>query len=111
MRKGYIAIAILGVALSAVSLFFLLRTNVPSEHMPFNEDVAAMELAFINYIAKHQKAYATKDEYHERKEIFKGTMRKVWLHNAKNGSSYKLGINKYADWTKKERQSLLGYKN
>jgi hypothetical protein len=77
MRKGYIAIAILGVALSAVSLFLLLRTNAPSEHMPLNEDVAAMELAFINYIAKHQKAYATKDEYHERKEIFKATMRKV----------------------------------
>jgi C1A family cysteine protease len=58
-----------------------------------------MELAFINYIASHQKGYASKEEFNQRKENFKATMKRVQKHNAKNGTSYKLGINKFADWT------------
>jgi xylem cysteine proteinase len=110
MRKGYIAIAFIGVALVAVSIFFLVGTNTPSEPMPLDENVAAMELAFVNYIGRYQKGYASKEEFIKRKEIFKGTMKKVQEHNAKEGSSYTLGINKFADWTKLERQSVLGYK-
>ncbi len=44
-------------------------------------------------------------------EVFKASMRKVQEHNSKEGSSYTLGINKYADWTQEERQSILGYKH
>ena len=70
-----------------------------------------MDLAFVNYIGRYQKGYATKEEFLQRMEVFKATMRKVQEHNAKEGSSYTLGINKYADWTQEERQSILGYKH
>lgn len=111
MRKRYITIGVVSVALVAVSIFFLLNTNTPSDPIPFDEHVADMELAFVNYIGRFQKGYATKEEFILRKEIFKATMRKVQEHNAKEDSSFTLGINKFADWTKLERKSILGYKH
>jgi cathepsin L len=111
MRKGYIALAVIGIAIAAFSIFFLLSTNAPSEPIAFDENAAAMELAFVNYIGRYQKGYATKEEFLQRKEIFKATMRKVQEHNAKEDSSYTLGINKYADRTKEDRQKMKGYKH
>ena len=110
MRKGFIALAVIGVALAAVSIFFLLSSNAPSEPIALDENEVAMELAFLNYIGRYQKGYATKEEFLKRKEIFMATMRKVQEHNAKEDSSYTLGINKYADWTKEDRQRMKGYK-
>ena len=46
----------------------------------------------------------------QRMEVFKASMRAVQERNTMEGSSYRLGINKFSDWTKEERDSLLGYK-
>jgi cathepsin L len=43
-------------------------------------------------------------------EVFMASLRKVQEHNAKESSSYKLGINKFSDWTQEERESILSYK-
>ena len=111
MRKGYIALAVISVAFAAVSIFYLLSANAPSDPIDLDENAVAMELAFINYIGRYQKGYATKEEFLQRKEIFKATMRKVQEHNAKEDSSYTLGINKFSDWTKEDRQRMKGYKH
>ena len=34
----------------------------------------------------------------------------IKAHNEKAGTSYRLAVNKYADWTTEERAQLRGYK-
>ena len=107
MRTGYyIPIAVVGVV--AISAVYFMGNNVTSG-TNFMFDASDMDLAFVNYIGKYQKQYATKEEYLERIEVFKTSLNKVREHNAKVGSSYKLGINKFSDWTENERKSILGF--
>ena len=75
MRKRLIAFAVFGVAFAAITILFLIITNAPSKPIDLDENAVAIE--FVNYIARYQKGYATKDEFHKRKEIYKATMRRV----------------------------------
>ena len=107
MRTGYyIPIAVVGVV--AISAVYFMGNNVASG-TNFMFDASDMDLAFVNYIGKYQKQYATKEEYLERMKVFKASLEKVREHNSKVGSSYKLGINKFSDLTDAERQILLGF--
>jgi len=106
MKTGYTAIAVVGVV--AISALYFMGNNVPAG-TNFMSDASDMDLAFVNYIGKYQKQYATKEEYLERMKVFKASLEKVREHNSKVGSSYKLGINKFSDWTDAERQILLGF--
>lgn len=64
---------------------------------------------FSTYVTQHEKFYATQDEYHWRKSIFASTLQKIEAHNNAD-HSFKLGITKFADWTKDEYKSLSNYK-
>ena len=107
MRKGYTALAVIGFA--AVSTLYFMGSNV-SASTNLLQETQDMDLAFVNFIGKYQKQYATKEEFLQRMEVFKASLMKVQEHNSKIGASYRLGINKFSDWTQEERQSILGYK-
>ena len=45
-----------------------------------------------------------------RLEVFRRNYELILGHNGKAGTSYRLAVNKYADWTTEERAQLMGYK-
>jgi cathepsin L len=108
MRKGYTALAIIGFA--AVSTLYFL--NVPSSANLMMQLPQEADLAFINFIGKYQKHYQTKEEFLQRLEVFTASLMKVHEHNSKTeGSSYRMGINKFSDWTEEEKKAILGFKS
>jgi len=54
--------------------------------------------------------YGTKEELELRSTIFKKNLAAIREENSKNGNSFTLGINRFADWTPAEYKRLLGYK-
>lgn len=64
---------------------------------------------FHSWASKYQRNYQTQTEYKFRLNIFLKNLEKIESHNA-GDHSHKLGLNKFADWTKEEYKSILGYK-
>lgn len=64
------------------------------------------EYAFQNYVSQFQKVYATSDEFVYRLQVFADNLDKIDQHNA-GESSYKLGVNQFADLTKEEFKSSV----
>lgn len=64
---------------------------------------------FIGYMAKFSKNYATAEERKNRESIFLAKKALIDAHNARTDVSFKLGLNKFADYTKEEYMKLLGY--
>lgn len=59
------------------------------------------EYAFQQYTRENNKNYPTSDEYVYRLQVFADNMDKIEEHNSK-ASSYKLGLNRFADLTEAE---------
>jgi Cathepsin propeptide inhibitor domain (I29) len=64
-------------------------------------------------MAAHSKSYATVSEFQRRREVFAETYRYIEERNsnetqAREGLTYKLGLNKFADWTREEREKIRG---
>jgi len=78
--------------------------------------VAAFEVdqttlsAFDNFVAEHNKMYGTKEEYMFRLKIFSESLQKVNNHNEQYPEDAVWGINHMSDWSQKEYQRLLGFK-
>ena len=67
------------------------------------------ELDFMNYASKYGKAYDTVEEFIYRKEIFLAKNLLIKAHNSRP-SNFKLGHNKFTDWSNDEMQVMLGEK-
>jgi len=80
---------------------------MPSKLLSLLYVVRADEWA--DFKAKYGKAYNGDDEDHLRRAIFEDTMQFINGENAKD-LSYQLAVNQFADWTSKERESLVGFK-
>ncbi|TNV77535.1 hypothetical protein FGO68_gene10384 [Halteria grandinella] len=61
-----------------------------------------IEVAFLQFLAKYGKSYASKAEHSERFETFMKTYNMVQSHNSKQGVTSKLAINKFADMRMEE---------
>ncbi|KAK5584387.1 hypothetical protein RB653_005998 [Dictyostelium firmibasis] len=61
---------------------------------------------FNEYKAEYNKEYSSQDEHDERFINFKSARKTIAVHNAKK-SSYKLGMNHYADLSNKEFNTLI----
>ena len=70
-------------------------------------ELAAMATQYMEYLTFHGKSYITLDEFEYRKALYIQTDAVVTEHNSTE-SSYKLGHNKFSDWTDHERKSILG---
>ena len=92
MRKGFTALAIVGVA-ATVALFALTTFTPKAVTMYTQED----DFAFIQFIAKYGKSYASKNEHMKRAEIFKANMQMIREENLKGENAFTLGVNRFAD--------------
>jgi KDEL-tailed cysteine endopeptidase len=108
MRKGFAALAVVGIAAVAAVLAL---TQTQATTSLYGNALTAEDYEFIKYVAAHGKSYATKTEFEFRSALFKQTLAKIEAENLKNENTFTVGINKFADWTKEEYKRLLGYKS
>jgi len=104
MRKGISSLVIVGVAACA-ALYAL--TAAPSATQLSS---SAVELDFMSFVSKYGKSYATKEEFEFRLDLFRSTLSKIRQENSKNGNTFTLAINKFADWTPQEFKRMLSLK-
>jgi len=64
---------------------------------------------YMEYLTIHGKSYLTSSEFEARKALYRNTDELIKAHNATD-SSFKLGHNKFSDYTDFERKQMLGYK-
>ncbi len=91
MKKGYAALAIVGVA-AAVAVFALSKPDA-FEGM----NLKSSDSAFNKYLAKQGKSYATKEEYAYRKSIFDKAVEEMTQHNSQNDMSWSVSLNQFSD--------------
>jgi C1A family cysteine protease len=109
MRKGFTALAVVGIA--AVAAVLALTQNRFATTSLYGSAMTAQDYEFIKFVTTHGKSYATKEEYEFRSNLFKQALAKIELENAKVENTFTVGINKFADWTHEEYKRLLGYKS
>jgi C1A family cysteine protease len=68
----------------------------------------ALGTQYMQYLALHSKSYITTEEFEVRKALYTQTDAVIEEHNATE-SSFKLGHNKFSDFTEMERTAMLGY--
>jgi C1A family cysteine protease len=108
MRKGFAALAVVGIAAVAAVLAL---TQKGATTTLFGNTLTAEDFEFIKFVASHGKSYATKEEFEFRAALFKETLAKIQAENLKAENTFTVGVNKFADWSKAEYKRLLGYKS
>ena len=107
MRQGFASLAIVGVA--ACIAVYALSTSQPQTTSLYN-NMEADDMEYFKFVSKYGRMMGTKEELEFRSSIFKKNLAAIRLENSRNGNSFSLGINKFADWTPTEYKRLLGYK-
>jgi hypothetical protein len=107
MRQGLsVTLAVVGfVATSA-----LIALSYTPSSTQFYTALTVEDHEFMKYVAKYGKSYGTKEEYDFRAKVFKQTLAKISMNNGRNDVTYRLGVNKFADYTEAEYKKLLGFK-
>jgi hypothetical protein len=106
MRTGFASIAVVGVA-ACIAVYAL--TQQPQSNSLYTA-LSAEDMEFLKFVALHGKSYGTKEEFEFRSDIFKKNLASINLENSKNDNSFKLGVNKFADWTPAEYKRMLSYR-
>jgi hypothetical protein len=73
-------------------------------HQPANPEITT---AFNNFISEHSRSFLTKAEFEARLTKFRDHYEQVKMHNSRPESSYKLGINRFADWSAEEIEKYM----
>jgi C1A family cysteine protease len=107
MRKGYASLCVVGIA-ATVAVYALTSMDAPKA-TSFNT-LTSEDMEFMKFVAKYGKSYGTKEEYEFRLQQFKTAYSTIQSENSKNGNTFTVGINKFADLTKAEYKKMLGYK-
>ena len=112
MKKYCLAISTIGVALGLVGLYLIDgENNFPIGHeMQLSQKTLQSEeyKAFIQFVQKYGKTYASKDSHVSRFETFKDNFHYVNQHNSNPSSSFKMELNKYSDMTEEEFLAIHG---
>ena len=106
MKKGFASIAVVGVA-ACIAVYAL--TQQPQSTSLYTA-LSADEMEFLKFVSLHGKSYGTKEEFEFRSEIFKNTLAKVQAENSKNDNTFRVALNKFADWTPAELKRILSYR-
>ena len=112
-RKGMKLVIAGTVALTATmiaSLFLYQRQEVQT--IAFYGDNLQNEKtqAFMQFLAKYGKMYATKSDLNTRFEVFSQSYDKVKEHNSVQIERFQMGINAFSDMTEEEFASHYGRK-
>lgn len=106
MRTTAYTLAVVGV----VATVAMVAVNDLAGTSLYNIEITQDNVDFANYLAKHGKSYATKEEFEFRFAQFQRNRALIGHHNAQNGNTYSLGVNKFADMTTSEYKKMLGYR-
>ena len=106
MRKGFASIAVVGGA-ACIAVYAL--TQQPQSSSLYTA-LSADEMEFLKFVSLHGKSYGTKEEFEFRSQIFKTTLAKLQSENSRNENTFRLALNKFADWTPSELKRMLSYR-
>lgn len=106
MRKGFASIAIVGVA-ACIAVYAL--TQQPQSSSLYTA-LSAEDMEFLKFVSLHGKSYGTKEEFEFRSQIFKKTLANLAVENSRNENTFRLALNKFADWTPAEYKRILSYR-
>lgn len=67
---------------------------------------ATFKESFLQYITKFGKSYTTVEEFNLRMELFAKTDAFINKHNSLLGSGYRMGHNKFSDFTETEWEAM-----
>jgi hypothetical protein len=107
MRSGFASLAVVGVA-ACVAVYAM--TAVPQTSSLYSNVITSDDMAFLKYISKFGKSYGTKEEFEFRADLFKNTLAALGNENSKNGNTFTVALNKFADFTPAEFKRILSYK-
>lgn len=107
MRSGSAALAVVGVAACVAAFAALSAYSAPSTSL-FTA-VEADELEFLKFVSVHSKSYASKEEFVHRQALFKSNLAKIRAENANPHNTFRLVVNKFADWTPAEYKRLFNH--
>jgi len=107
MRKGYASLCVVGIA-ATVAVYALTSMEAPKS-TSFNT-LTSEDMEFMKFVAKYGKSYGTKEEYEFRLQQFKTAYSTIQTENSKNGNTFTVGVNKFADLTNSEYKKMLGYR-
>jgi C1A family cysteine protease len=107
MRKGFASIAVVGIA-ACIAVYAL--TQQPKTNSLYSNTLTGEDMEFLKYVAKYGKSYGTKEEFEFRADIFKKTLTALSQENSKNENTFRVAVNKFADWTPAEYRRMLAYK-
>ena len=103
MRKGFAALAFVGVA-ACVALYAVTQTALSSS---LYTNVTGNNMEFIRFGAKYGRSYATKEEFELRANIFQQNYARILEENLNKDNTFTLEINEFADWTPNEFKRML----
>lgn len=83
-------------------------TQSHTAHNALSSGISNPSTEFVGYLSAFGKNYATPEEFNQRQKIFNANKAKIVKHNSAE-SSYRLTLNKFADYTRDEYERLLGY--
>jgi len=106
MRSGFATLAVVGVA-ACVAVYAL--TSAPAGKSLYT-NLSSDELEYLKFVAKYGKSYGTKEEFEFRGDVFKNTLAALAEVNSQNDNTFRVGVNKFADWTPAEYKRMLSYK-
>lgn len=104
MKKPILICISATAVLVAVSSYFQGSSSVNSLFLK-SED-PQISKAFISFMAKYGKTYASKTHLHSKFEIFKLNYELISKHNLDN--SFEMGINEFSDLTEHEFLEIYG---
>jgi hypothetical protein len=103
MRKGFAALAVVGVA-ACVALYAVTQTAHSSS---LYTEISGTEMEYIRFVAKFGKQYSTKEEFAMRSIIFKQNYARIVEENLNKDNTFTLEINEFADWTPDDFKRIL----
>lgn len=98
--------SILAAALSVTAVLFLWSAEQNQSAISLMEN-KEIEEAFVQYIAKYGKTYATKAEVTRRYENFARSYKMIEKHSKEEGSTFKMALNQFADMDCTERKNAI----
>ena len=105
MRTGYASLAVVGIA-ACVAVYSL---NYQAKSATLYTSLSSEELEFLKFVSKFGRNYGTKEEFKMRSQQFARTLAKISEENSKSENTFRVGINKFADWSPEEFRRILSY--
>lgn len=91
-----------GVAESSPEVLFQIPTKDNIEKLTTKFKTKEEASLFSNFVREYEKNYVSDKEYNHRQQIYQESLSMVLRHNTDSNSTWKMGINQFADYSQDE---------